>query len=126
MTAKKTLRLHGQDNVVVAIADLPAGLPGEGDIAALAYIPRDHKVASRPLARGAPIRKFGQVIGFASSDIHPGEWVHEKNVTIGGDFERDYAFAADARPVEGLHAGEVPVFFPRHPPWRRPRRHAQL
>ena len=111
MTAKKTLRLNAQDNVVVAIADLPAGSPVEGEIAALARIPRGHKVASRPISRGEPIRKFGQVIGFASSDIQPGEWVHEKNVTIGDDFERDYAFAADAKPAEGLQPGEVPAFF---------------
>jgi len=111
MTAKRTLRLNAQDNVVVAIADLPACSPVEGDFTALARIPRGHKVASRPIAQGEPIRKFGQVIGFASTDIRAGEWVHEKNVAIGDDFERDYAFAADARPVEGLLPGEVPAFF---------------
>ncbi len=30
---------------------------------------------------------------------------------MGEDFERDYAFAADAKPVEGLRPGELPAFF---------------
>lgn len=111
MTIGRILRLNAADNVVVAIADLPAGSPVEGAIVTRARVPRGHKIAARPIPSGEPIRKFGQIIGFASTAIEPGEWVHEKNVTMGEDFERDYAFAADARPVEGLRAGEVPAFF---------------
>ncbi|TCR03289.1 altronate hydrolase [Neorhizobium sp. JUb45] len=111
MTTKKTLRLNPQDNVVVATADLPTGTPIEGDVVAIARVPRSHKVATRPIAKGEPIRKFGQIIGFASTDIMPGAWVHEKNVTMGEDFERDYAFAAEAKPKETLLPGEAPAFF---------------
>ena len=34
---------------------------------------------SPPVEEGAPIRKFGQIIGFASRPIAAGEWVHEHN-----------------------------------------------
>ncbi|MCO5732146.1 UxaA family hydrolase [Rhizobium sp. SSA_523] len=111
MTTRRILRLNPADNVVVAIADLPAGSTIESGILARARVPRGHKIAARPIAPGEPIRKFGQIIGFASTAIEPGEWVHEKNVTMGEDFERDYAFAADATAVEGLRDGEVPAFF---------------
>ena len=104
------LRLNEADNIVVAIADLAGGAPVEGGIRTARRIPRGHKVAARPIAQGQPIRKFGQIIGFASADIAPGDWVHEQNVSM-GDFERDYAFASEARPPEGLRQGEVPAHF---------------
>jgi altronate hydrolase len=34
----------------------------------------------RPIARGQPIRRYGQIIGFASADIGPGRHVHVHNV----------------------------------------------
>lgn len=97
MNPKKTLRLNAGDNIVVAIADLSAGSTVEGEIVTHARVPRGHKAASRFIPKGEPIRKFGQVIGFASTDIEPGDWVHEKNVTMGEEFDRDYAFASEAR-----------------------------
>ena len=109
MESPRILRLDAADNVVVAIADLPAGTQVDG-AATLRRIPRGHKVATRPIATGEPIRKFGQIIGFASQPIAPGDWVHEHNVTM-GEFDRDYAFAAEAREPEGLRPGETPAFF---------------
>ncbi len=105
-----TLRLNPSDNVVVAIGEIKQGATVEGSILAARRIPRGHKIASKPIAVGEPILKFGQIIGFASAPIAPGEWVHEMNVTMGA-FEKDYAFAVDARPPEGLREGEVPAFF---------------
>src|SRR5947209_5820785 len=56
-----------------------------------------------PIAQGEPVRKFGQIIGFASQPIAPGDWVHEHNVEM-HDFARDYAFAQDSRHEEVLAA----------------------
>ena len=50
----------------------------------------------RRIAKGQPILKFGQIIGFASEDIAPGAHVHTHNCSF-AEFERDYAFAQDAR-----------------------------
>ena len=96
----RTIRLHVDDNVVVAVDQLLVGAVGQG-VAAIGRVPRGHKMASAPIATGAPIRKFGQIIGFATRAIAPGEWVHEHNVEM-HDFARDYRFAEAAQATEFL------------------------
>src|SRR5688572_13611608 len=62
-------------------------------------IPAGHKVAVKAVPDGAPIKKYGQVIGFAKGDINPGDYVHTHNLVV-KDFARDYHFCADAKPVD--------------------------
>ncbi len=94
-----TVRLHPNDNVVTArIALMPnTAVTAEG-LAATVRIPAGHKVATRPIAKGEPVRKYNQIIGFASADIEPGEHVHVHNVEM-HDFARDYAFGSEAKPT---------------------------
>src|SRR6195952_1650099 len=89
------LRLHPTDNVVVAVTDLS---PGEivDDVKIARRIPRGHKAAVRPIAKDTPALKFGQIIGFATQDIAPGDWVHEHNIAF-HSVDRDYEFEVDAR-----------------------------
>jgi altronate hydrolase len=97
--------LHPQDNVAVAAAELDAGQEIRCDGTSLLVRERirpGHKVAIRPIPRGEPIRKYGQIIGFARSDIAPGCHVHVHNVSA-------EAFARDPAPCQ-----EVP------PPPARP------
>jgi altronate hydrolase len=89
----RILRLHPQDNILVAIDTLPEGLVIE-NVRVSARIPRGHKVAVDTLAIGDPVRKFGQIIGFASQPIAAGEWVHEHNCQFAA-FARDYRHAED-------------------------------
>ena len=89
------LRLHPNDNVAVAVSDLPPGAIVE-DVRILRRIPRGHKAALRPIPKDAPALKFGQIIGFATADIAPGEWVHEHNIAFQA-VDRDYAFEVDAK-----------------------------
>lgn len=91
----RTLRLSPRDNIAVALDTIPEGVRIAG-IAIPARVPRGHKFALEPIAEGAPILKFGQIIGFASAPIAPGAHVHVHNVVL-HDFARDYAFAADAK-----------------------------
>ena len=95
MASPRTIRLSADDNVVIAI-DLVSQGDTVSDITARERILRGHKMAVEPIREGEPIRKFGQIIGFAKAHIAPGEWVHEHNVGL-HDFERDYAFCVDAR-----------------------------
>lgn len=104
MTPRLTLRLHPDDNVLVALATLAPGTALDG-FATAARIPRGHKVAARAIGAGEPIRKFGQIIGFAAGPIAPGEWVHEHNVSL-HEFERDYT--VDEQPPI---APETPAIF---------------
>ena len=80
------LRLHADDNILVARAEVSAGasIPDSPQgFTTSERIELGHKVASKPISAGEPIRKYGQVIGFAIESIQPGEWVHVHNVEPG-------------------------------------------
>ena len=106
--APRTLRLNASDNVVTAVDPIDAGAGAYGATATV-RIPRGHKMAISAIAEKAPIVKFGQIIGFASKAIAPGEWVHEQNVVV-HEFERDYRFAEDARKEDILPLHEQATF----------------
>jgi altronate hydrolase len=95
-----TIRLNQADNVVVARADLLPGteIPGEG-VKARGRVPVGHKIATAPIASGEAVRKYGQILGFATEAIATGDHVHTHNMAM-GDFARDYAFGVDAHAVE--------------------------
>ncbi|HKJ61083.1 MAG TPA: altronate dehydratase family protein, partial [Hyphomicrobiales bacterium] len=105
----RTLRLHSDDNIVVTVDQVQQGDSLAEGIIAATRVPRGHKIAVCAITSGEPIRKFGQIIGFASADIGRGEWVHEHNVVM-SDFSRDYAFAADAD-KGGVPAPDAPATF---------------
>ena len=96
------IRLSPADNVVVARADLlPNTTLAEENVTCRGHVPAGHKLATAPIAKGEPVRKYNQIIGFATSDIAAGEHVHTHNLAM-GNFDRDYAFCADARPTENV------------------------
>ncbi|MFG1396686.1 UxaA family hydrolase [Roseixanthobacter pseudopolyaromaticivorans] len=107
-SAPRALRLGASDNVAVALDGFPVGARTLG-VEITGRIPRGHKFALGPIAEGAPVLKFGQIIGFAASSIAPGAHVHEHNVVL-HDFVRDYAFAADARDDRLLPEAERATF----------------
>ena len=110
MTAPITVRLNAADNVVTARVELLPGtdLPGES-VATTQPIPSGHKIATRAISSGEAIRKYDQIIGFASDDIAAGDHVHVHNVEM-KDFSRDYAFCADAKPTAYFNDSEQATF----------------
>ena len=75
------LHLNNSDPLVVAMRDLAAGEEiGFGAVTPAQPITRGHKLAIQAIAEGAPVRKFGQIIGRATHAIAPGEHVHVHNV----------------------------------------------
>ncbi len=109
MTTPRALRLNASDNVIIAVDEFPAGATPLPELTARERIPRGHKMASTPISSDAPVRKFGQIIGFASRPIAPGEWVHEHNCAV-KEFARDYHFGEDARPELILALEDQPTF----------------
>jgi altronate hydrolase len=109
MTAPLAIRLHANDNVVVARMDILPGTKVEGEVAAAAPIPAGHKILVRAVRRGEPLRKYNQIIGFAADDLSPGAHIHTHNCVM-GDFERDYAFCADAQPTAYVPPAERATF----------------
>jgi altronate hydrolase len=92
--ADLTIRLHADDDVVIARVELPAGtMVQKENVRSAVRIPAGHKIAVRAVAKGKPVLRYNQIIGFATQDIAPGDHVHVHNVAM-GDFQRDYAFCA--------------------------------
>ena len=100
MANPRIIRLAPDDNVVVAVDQIASGAIAAA-IGARERIPRGHKMAVAVIRENEPVTKFGQIIGFASKHIAPGDWVHEHNVTM-RDFARDYRFAEGAKNDEVL------------------------
>ena len=109
-TPTLTIRLSRDDNVVVARAEILPGteIPGEG-VATQDAIPAGHKIATRPVAAGEPLRKYGQIIGFASEAIAPGSHVHTQNCEF-RTFERDFAACSEATPTAFFNETEQALF----------------
>jgi altronate hydrolase len=97
----RVLKLNDADDVAIARNALAAGTTLEevGGLVARNDIPAAHKIALHPIAVGDAVRRYGQIIGFATNPIAPGEHVHTHNVSI-GEFDRDYAFSTEIKAVD--------------------------
>jgi altronate hydrolase len=91
------IRLHLQDEVVIARRQLVSGqaIPEER-ITVAGLVPAGHKLAVRDLAAGAPVHRYGQVIGVATQPIRAGQHVHVHNLGM-ASFEREHALGTQAR-----------------------------
>jgi altronate hydrolase len=92
------MHLHPDDQVAVLKQAIPRGaelVNGSVQVVAAMTIPPGHKIALERIPDGAPVRRYGQIIGFAKGDIEPGEHVHTHNVEC-RDFERDYRCVSGA------------------------------
>ena len=91
------VRLDRADTVVTATRSLSPG--SEIDrVATRSTIPSGHKVAIQAMAIGDPVRKYAQIIGYASCEILPGDHVHTHNVEF-RNTDTDYEFSTDLRAV---------------------------
>jgi galactarate dehydratase len=73
------VQVHPQDNVGIIVnpEGLPAGAVFAGGLALRERIPQSHKVTLQCLETGAPVIRYGQVIGHVTRDMQPGEWIRE-------------------------------------------------
>ncbi len=101
------IRLNSQDNVLIALTDLPTGATVPGlDISLPAPVPRGHKLALGPIAKGTQVIRYGQVIGEATEDIAPGAHVHSHNLGM-GPHDQNYAFSTDLRPLPAIEGART-------------------
>jgi altronate hydrolase len=80
---RKLLILDARDNVAVCLVDLEVGDLIEQDnikIKVINRIARGHKIASREIAKGEGIIKYGERMGHAVAPIAVGEHVHVHNI----------------------------------------------
>jgi altronate dehydratase small subunit len=83
MRAPDVIRLAEQDNVAVAVHDIPAGSRvrlGSLELTAREPIPLGHKIALHHIETGEKILKFGVPVGSATAAIPAGSHVHMHNV----------------------------------------------
>ncbi|MGI6255805.1 MAG: UxaA family hydrolase [Acutalibacter sp.] len=74
-----TRKIHPKDNVAVS-------LDGSDTI------PAGHKFALVPIQKGEFVIKYGEIIGRATRDIQPGEWVHTHNLRSHLDEDASYHY----------------------------------
>ncbi len=99
---KLAIRLHPDDDVAVAKSNLQVGTTLDLDglhILVQRFVQSGHKIALHHIAQDAPVRRYGQIIGFATELITQGDHVHSHNIAV-KDFDRDYAFAQEVKPVD--------------------------
>lgn len=101
-TNNPTVRLHPGDDVIVALRDLGAGDRLDG-VTVRDAIRSGHKIAARSIGMGEPIKKYGQVIGYAACEIGAGEHVHTQNLEY-RPTDQDYHYSLDAQPLETVDA----------------------
>lgn len=110
------LQLHPSDDVAIAKVGLQIGTTLVFDdngtparVLLRQFVPAGHKVALHAIAPDAPVRRYGQIIGFATMPIHPGEHVHMHNIGV-RDFDRDYAIGTEVHPVDIAPVSERRTF----------------
>jgi altronate hydrolase len=75
----QVIQLNPSDDVLIACQDLALGtLLDEYSLTVQDPVPAGHKIAVRNIASGQPVRRYNQIIGFASEPISAGEHVRAK------------------------------------------------
>ena len=99
MQTSIAIRLSKTDDVAVArIPILSGALLSDYGVVAKSNIPAGHKIALRDIRATEPIRKYDQVIGFASKSITAGDHVHTENLQF-AHFIRAHDVGSDLRPT---------------------------
>src|SRR2546430_17397774 len=102
----RAIVLKPEDDVAVAKAPLAKGAvfeDGAARIEARQDVKPGHKIARRDVRRGQPVRRYGQVIGFATKDIAVGDQGHTHTLDLGEPSANRYAVDAVRQSV-AVHA----------------------
>lgn len=105
------LRVHPDDNVLVALRDLSGGeivrVDGEA-ITLPGDVPAGHKLASRPMRAGAVVVKYGYPIGRMDEAAAAGAWIHGHNLSTGLQGLSEYPYEPSRPPAPA--GGKPPAF----------------
>ena len=79
----KLIQIHPSDNVAIALAPIAAGETvalADREITAVEDIPQGHKLALSAIEKDCYVIKYGNPIGWATTPVAQGQWVHTHNV----------------------------------------------
>lgn len=79
-----TIKVHDRDNVAIVVnaRGLPAGTRLDDGTVLIDTVPQGHKVALADMAEGAPVLRYGEVIGHAARTLARGTWIDESLVLL--------------------------------------------
>jgi galactarate dehydratase len=78
------VQVHPDDTVAILVNEggLRAGTRFDSGLTLIDDVPEAHKVALVDMPDGAPILRYGSVIGYADGTIAKGSWVHEERMRL--------------------------------------------
>jgi galactarate dehydratase len=78
------IKLHDDDNVAIIVNSdgLPAGSVFDDGLTLREHVPQGHKVALVDIAKDGPIKRYGEVIGYAERHISRGSWIDESLIRL--------------------------------------------
>lgn len=100
---EKTIQIHADDNVAVAVSAIAKGEECAPGVHALADVPAGHKIALHPIKQGECIVKYGFPIGTAKEEIAAGAWVHSHNVKSRLGDLLEYTYAPNFKPLDATN-----------------------
>jgi galactarate dehydratase len=82
--ANTVIKINPSDNVgiVCNAFGLQKGVVVLDEIILVQDIPMGHKVALQTINEGETVVRYGQIIGYANTNIQKGDWVNENNITL--------------------------------------------
>ena len=80
----RCFQLNPRDTVAIVVNEggLPAGTKFDSGLVLVDDIPEAHKVALVDIEPGAPIVRYGSIIGYATEPIATGGWVHDGRMRL--------------------------------------------
>lgn len=76
--------MNNEDNCATSLTEIPENEKIEISINKTIQInqkiPFGHKFALEVIKKGELVKKYGQIIGIATEDIKPGDWIHVHNL----------------------------------------------
>ena len=76
------VKIHNDDNVAIAVKEIPAGTEVMPGLVTNHDIPQAHKVALEDVGKGEPVIRYGVVLGYAMEPIKKGDWINEFMLTL--------------------------------------------
>jgi altronate hydrolase len=105
------LILHPNDNVVILTEKARTGAQPVGVGKPLERaVAQGHKIARVAIPMGAPVMKFGQIIGYATEEIAIGDHIHTHNCAIGAH-DQDYQIGVDLAVAKAAIPDVAPATF---------------
>ena len=71
------VQIKPEDNVAIAVHELPKGTEIMPGVVTLSDIPQAHKIALTDIPQDSPVIRYGVVLGYAIDPIAKGQWINE-------------------------------------------------